>query len=342
MIADELNRMGVASKVMPGWSIGLGKTCLTMPSPIGMARAAAYARSFDVLVVNRAASTPVLALINHWKKAGRTVIYDCDDAVYLIRNPFFSRFEDVAKKASLVFAGSHELLKTLGGVADTVRFVPTPVDTHLFNQEWRTAYNDKTTEDVVTIGWMGTASLAIEELRILVPVLTELGESQHRKRLRFSIFSALESQEVRTMFARIPGIEFDPGPRVWTRFEEVPRQISRFDISIMPLRDTVWNRSKCATKLLESMAMGIPVVASDVGENKHVVHHGRNGFLASSSKEWVEALEVLIDNESLRKSMGVFAREFVVNQYDVSRIAEAYASSLRDANASQTRDGTFS
>jgi len=338
MIAGELNRKGIVSKVMTGWTIGLGKNGLTMPSPIGMARAATSVRAFDVLVINRAASTPILALVNYWKKAGRTVIYDCDDAVYLIRNPFFSRFDDVAKKASLVFAGSHELHKRFSSITKTVHLVPTPVDTHLFNQEWRAASNDESSEDTVTIGWMGTASLAIEELRTMIPVLRELGKSRNGERIRFSLFSALESQTVRTMFAHIPGIEFDPGPRVWTKFEDVPRQISKFDISIMPLRDTMWNRSKCATKLLESMAMGIPVVASDVGENKHVVYHGRNGFLASSSKDWIESLEVLVEDELLRKSMGASARDYVVNNYDVSHIAEMYASAFKNEAAEAAQE----
>jgi glycosyltransferase involved in cell wall biosynthesis len=176
---------------------------------------------------------------------------------------------------------------------------------------------------------MGTASLAIEELRLMVPVLKELGTSLGGKRIRFSLFSALDSQDARTLFSHIPGVEFDSGPPVWTKFEEVPGHISKFDISIMPLRDTIWNRSKCATKILESMSMGIPVVASNVGENKHVVHHGRDGFLASSSKDWVEALKVLIEDESLRKSMGASARKYVVEEYDVSRIAEIYASPFK-------------
>ncbi len=77
-----------------------------------------------------------------------------------------------------------------------------------------------------------------------------------------------------------------------------------FDISVMPLVDNDLSRGKCAMKILESMAMGIPVVASDVGENKYIIEDGVNGFLASNTEDWVRKLEILIRDESLRKRMG--------------------------------------
>lgn len=304
---------------------------MSMPSPIGMARAAASPRSFEILVISRAASTPTLVLADYWRKAGRRVIYDCDDAVYLIRNPGFARFEEMVKRASLTFAGSHELHLRLSGLSSSVQLVPTPVDTHLFNPRWRAVSYSRLKDDLVTIGWMGKASVAIEELRLMVPVLRELGRSLGGKRVRFSLFSALDSQDARTLFSHIPGVEFDPGPQVWTKFEEVPRHISKFDISIMPLRDTIWNRSKCATKLLETMAMGIPVVASDVGENKYVVRHGQNGFLAGNTEEFVSNLTALIEDRYLRRTMGDAGRELVVSDYSLERISKAYANALEDS-----------
>src|SRR5690606_38569643 len=68
---------------------------------------------------------------------------------------------------------------------------------------------------------------------------------------------------------------------VWSEQDEVS-QIHQMDIGIMPLPDDPWERGKCAYKLIQYMACGLPVVASPVGMNTEVVSHGRNGYLADS------------------------------------------------------------
>ncbi|RLE46389.1 MAG: hypothetical protein DRJ31_10075 [Candidatus Methanomethylicota archaeon] len=52
------------------------------------------------------------------------------------------------------------------------------------------------------------------------------------------------------------------------------------------------------------MAMGIPVVASPVGEQKYVVKHGVSGFLARNEDEWYNYLRMLIEDENLRRRVG--------------------------------------
>jgi glycosyltransferase involved in cell wall biosynthesis len=57
------------------------------------------------------------------------------------------------------------------------------------------------------------------------------------------------------------------------------------------------------------MAMGIPVVASPVGEQKYVVKHGVNGFFAKNEEEWYNYLKMLIEDDDLRRRMGREARK---------------------------------
>ena len=70
----------------------------------------------------------------------------------------------------------------------------------------------------------------------------------------------------------------------------------------MPLEDTPWERGKCGYKLIQYMALGLPVVASAVGVNKHIVRHGENGFLAANPGEWRDALARLGMDPALRRS----------------------------------------
>ena len=82
----------------------------------------------------------------------------------------------------------------------------------------------------------------------------------------------------------------------------------QFDVGIMPMPDEPWMRGKCAFKLIQYMACGLPVVASPVGMNLDVVTAGDNGFLASSTSKWVEALETLASDVDLRRKMGAKGR----------------------------------
>ncbi len=98
-----------------------------------------------------------------------------------------------------------------------------------------------------------------------------------------------------------------------------------FDIGVMPLQDSLFTRGKCAFKLIQYMAAGVPVVASPVGSNQTVVEDGVNGLLAESPQEWEHALEILLADSGLRERMGEYGREIVREKFSLERYAEPYA-----------------
>ena len=69
------------------------------------------------------------------------------------------------------------------------------------------------------------------------------------------------------------------------------------------------------------MACGLPVVASPVGVNQHIVRDGVNGFLCSGDDEWVGRLQALIADEVLRRRMGDAARASAVQDWSLHRWA---------------------
>ena len=75
-------------------------------------------------------------------------------------------------------------------------------------------------------------------------------------------------------------------PVPWRAEDEV-RQLQSAILGIMPVPDTPFARGKCGFKIIQYFAVGIPAVASDVGENRFIVSDGRNGYLIQDVADWV-------------------------------------------------------
>ena len=79
------------------------------------------------------------------------------------------------------------------------------------------------------------------------------------------------------------------------------------------------------------MATGRPVVISPVGMNTDLVTHGENGFLAATSKEFVEAIVQLARSPELRARIGAKARQTVEKSYSGQAVAAKFAEVVRFA-----------
>ncbi|HWL95240.1 MAG TPA: glycosyltransferase [Phycisphaerae bacterium] len=93
--------------------------------------------------------------------------------------------------------------------------------------------------------------------------------------------------------------------------------------------------------ILEAMASGLPVVTTDVSDNRRIVLDGQSGFLVPPSD--VDALanrmELLIRDEPLRRAMGVEGRSRAVSEFSTQalarRTAAVYFSVLRQKRGTQ-------
>ncbi len=74
-----------------------------------------------------------------------------------------------------------------------------------------------------------------------------------------------------------------------------------------------------SNSILEYMAAGIPVVATDVGGNKEAVEHGTTGFVvpARDSNAFAAPVIRVLEDESLRSWMGAKARERCASTFDI-------------------------
>ena len=91
--------------------------------------------------------------------------------------------------------------------------------------------------------------------------------------------------------------------------------------------------------LIEALAAGRPVVATDVGGVGDVVEHGRSGFLAASGdvEGLARAVLDLLEREGLRHEMGRAGRTDVAERYSAHRIAGGDGRPLHAATRSLSR-----
>ena len=78
--------------------------------------------------------------------------------------------------------------------------------------------------------------------------------------------------------------------------------------------------------MLEAMAAGIPIIATNVGGIPEIIEHKQTGFLIPpySSPAIKDALISLVENKCHCDSMVDRARETVRNRFEISKTVEQY------------------
>ncbi len=98
--------------------------------------------------------------------------------------------------------------------------------------------------------------------------------------------------------------------------DKIPEVLHECDIFVLP--SLYENNPKI---LLEAMACGLPVIATNIPGINNIVTHGKNGYLCGTSSEEIrKAIQILISNHQLRKYLGDSARQFILENYDMNNI----------------------
>ena len=235
-------------------------------------------------------------------------VYDFDDAFYLryrlgnfrwLGPLLGSKFDRLMSASKVVITGNAGLAAYASRFSTNVTVLPSVVDTdHFLPAEIFPAGHSATP---FTVGWIGSPSTA-PYLQLLVEPLQQL--ARERPVLLVVVGGPAPA---------IAGVEVIEQP--WSLEQEVPL-IQQFDVGVMPLPDTPWTRGKCAYKLIQCMACGIPVVASRVGANIEAVPP-ECGLLAETPAEWLAAFRRLAADPELRQRMGTAARQWVAQHYSL-------------------------
>lgn len=254
---------------------------------------------------------------------GVPYVLDYDDALFhnydqhrlaAVRHVFGRRLDGLMAKAALVVGGNDYLAQRARAAgAPWVEVLPTVIDLDRYPAP---AINPvRLPGQLPRIVWIGSPS-TVRYLQLLQEPLQALAQ-----RLPFVL------RVIGGVFS-LPGVQVECVP--WSEDTEVAA-IAACDVGVMPLLDSPWERGKCGYKLIQYMACGLPVVASDVGVNPEIVRHGENGYLASTPGDWVAALEALLQSPSQRAQWGAKGRHRVEEAYCIQKTGPLMAQLLRTA-----------
>lgn len=88
-----------------------------------------------------------------------------------------------------------------------------------------------------------------------------------------------------------------------------------------------------ANSVLEAMAFGKPVLATDIEGNRSLVKEGQTGLLFRSTTEFLEKAGTLLRDDALRRRLGDEGRRLVQAQFSAEREAAAYCDVYREVMA---------
>ncbi len=263
-----------------------------------------------VVVLRKTFPGPFLWLLRY---SARRLIFDFDDAIFCNTDGSPSatrmqRFSAMIKVCDHVMAGNEFLEDRAKALNHAVTQVPTALAVD------RYAVSVDKPAGSVDLVWIGSSSTR----KYLADILPWLRAAAVRiPGLRLKVIADFDLPD-----AGLPVI-----PIRWQADSEA-RELASAHIGIAPMRDDDWSRGKCALKVLQYMAAGLPVVSSGCGANARIVEEGRNGFLADDAETWVNRIANLAVDAGLREAMGAAGRQKVTSNFDIQPVYQRLRSVL--------------
>ena len=252
------------------------------------------AHQADVVVLLRKTfPMPIFWLL---RVISKKLIFDFDDAIFCNTDGTYShtrmqRFKHTIKNCDYVFAGNYYLATHAKKFNPLVDIIPTSVDTDKYNLE------SQKEARALTLVWIGSSSTK----KYLVDILPQLEKAaQSLPNLQLNNISDFQLSSPTLKINNIP----------W-QVETEASELNKAHIGIAPMLENNWTKGKCALKVLQYMASGLPVISSHSGVNAEVIEDQITGYLMKKNEDWPELIIKLQHKKNLLKQMGQQGKLFV-------------------------------
>jgi hypothetical protein len=229
-----------------------------------------------------------------------SLVFDYDDGLHLVSSKLL--FEPTVKRAKTVLAGCDSLADAaINAGATNVKVWRTGVDV--------TSYQINNHIQNNPLVWTGSRSTLL--------YLTGFADILAQSKQVIKIICDLEpTWQIPTIY--IP----------WSKATQTSG-LNECSIGISPLPDNDWTRCKCAFKIIQYMAAGLPVVASAVGANKEIFEqYNCQGVCARTKKEFLDGILWLQSDLEERKRMGFINRKIAEDYFDHKVLVKILAEEL--------------
>lgn len=285
----------------------------------------------DILVLQRFyPRNATLSNIEYMIASGKPIVYEIDDLITALPedNPLKPSVEETTDLLAklmphfnAITASTEALAAEFGCFNKTTYVLPNLIDESL----WQVSPKTETSEPIV-IGFAGTNSHR-EDMDSIGDALFMIAQ-KYGKRVVFRFMG-----DASPRMAKLPTFEFIPFTADYASYSRALGQ-SGFDIAVVPLVDNAFNRCKSNIKWLEYSACGIAGIYSDLPPYNTTVEHGTTGLLAGNDpQQWFDALDLLIGNTELRRSIAANARRKVLSEYTVKTGAHRWIDVYRQVIA---------
>lgn len=255
----------------------------------------AVLRSSDNLIIERELFPYLPYGIEKWFLKGKNYILDYDDNVwedYRGKWLLNEKYDYLVKNASGVIVGNDYLEHYVRKLNPSVIKIPTVINTDRYQRKDTPKKFDR-----FSLVWIGS-SVTYRYIKTFAPMFQQLAQI-----VDFDLI-IIASKELET--EKIDGVSmkfYD-----WSSETET-LLLRQSHVGIMPLGDDLFSQGKSGFKLVQYQAAGLPMIASPVGENTHIVEHETNGFLTADTSEWISAIQKLVSDPKLYAHMSDASKE---------------------------------
>lgn len=150
--------------------------------------------------------------------------------------------------------------------------------------------------------------------------------TERKKNVKFSLAGGGSLKK--SLVTRVEKLGIGDAVNVLGYRDNIPDVLREWSIYVQPSR---WE-GLCIT-VVEAMAVGLPIVAYDVGGISESVDDGVNGFLVppGEKEEFSEKVIELVENDQLRKSMGRKSRRIAKEKYSLDNMVKSFEKILKGA-----------
>jgi glycosyltransferase involved in cell wall biosynthesis len=219
--------------------------------------------------------------------------YDFDDALFDDQSPIRrilgtqDKCRRAAAAADVVIAGNDYLANWAERHSKDVRVVPSCIDPRHYapKADWSIL------GDVPALLWLGSPATEHYVAQI-APALLEI--NRRTGALLTLISGPYHNASLGLLNQMIRRIPWSVGT--------FASAMTKADVAIAPLDDAPYSRGKCAYKLLQYAATGLPIVGSPVGANSLALERF-SGTAVTNVNDWVDALMAIIRATSEERRM---------------------------------------